>query len=69
MTNPNCRNCHGKGYTEQLSAVPCPNCGGCGHVPDDSFNELIFSGRVFCPKCGGRGTVFEVETVRIPCMC
>lgn len=67
MTNPRCSNCYGKGYTLHIGNVSCPNCGGCGHVPDSSHNELNLSGRVICPRCGGKGIV--VETFRIPCPC
>ncbi|HWR16937.1 MAG TPA: J domain-containing protein [Terriglobales bacterium] len=70
-----CGNCHGKGYLEAPGV--CPECGGSGHIQQQSgrmkFNTVCprcggsGKSRTLCSVCGGQGVVNRSEpiTVRI----
>lgn len=54
----NCDNCRGKGFME--SPGVCPECGGSGHIQQQS-GRMKFN--TVCPRCGGSGKSRSVCSV------
>ncbi|HDP74061.1 MAG TPA: molecular chaperone DnaJ [Candidatus Woesearchaeota archaeon] len=58
-----CRECSGKGYSDEDDISVCPDCNGTGYVKSVKRTIFgVFSSTTGCRKCGGEGRI-----VKNPC--